>query len=310
MTTTPSDRRYRKETILAAIDALILEAPNSKDIEGETKRIILPANPGQFTLFNSKEALRNARDLIHKQESIGNFPQNTRPKILYPKRHRAPKLGEFDVNVLKVVTSFVASWHDYREELKQIRADGQTLTATSGKIWIRVEGDFPGAKTKPVFLDPNGKKEVERQGKFPSISFSPSEEFSVLERASTSNLFTQLCIIQGFLKGSDFDKVSIFANADHSFGLSVMGDPTEMIEINLDPLNTSTQYVNTFDPVLLLRMLKGLRLLGFQEFDVSISDRGPTKEQDSDALVFRAPKVTMVVMPAPLKGYQPMGRPE
>lgn len=302
MTLIVSDRRYRKQQILDSIDALIREAPCSEDIEGETERIVLPADSGQFTLLNSKETLRNAREHINRSEARRKYesPGNTRPKILNSKKHKLPKLGDIDTKVLEVVSSFTAdSRYDYRDQIQQIQSNGQTLIATNGKMYIQVNGDFPGKVEDPVYLDPNSKKEIEQKGKFPEADFNESDESFIQKDVSTTDLLTQLYIVLGFLRGSDSHSTLLFHNADGTFGFTAVGNreikEIEMIEISIDTMNMPPKYIGTFNAIFLQKVLESIRLLGFEKFNVSSGK--PMGERDVTPLVLRTPRVLIMLMP-------------
>lgn len=297
---TPSDhRRYRKEAILAAIDALILEAPNSKDIEGETERIILQAYPGQFTLFNSKGALRNAREHIGRSEARRAYESpNTRPpKIPNPKAHKAPKLGEFDLeSCLKASAEFTADpKKNNRKELQQIYADGGTMVASDGKSMIELRGKFPGTKTKPVFFDPRNRKQIESRGVFPEIRFRGK---IILTNVDSDYLFSSLHQSKAFLVGCDTNvnrSISLYKNLDGTVGIETIGEvqPND-IETMWTGNAHPCEFIGRFNTNLFLRIVNTIRALGQEKFDILLSDKA---RNNAFPLILTAPNIACTLMP-------------
>ena len=308
---TISERRKRKQRILNSIETLICDAPYSKDIEGKIERIVIDANPGLLTVFNSQEALRATHTHIKKHEIIGCL--SSRPKISRPRRHRPPKPYQ---GVFEVVKKFAENPRcGNRIELQQIRSAGQTLTASDGKMYIQVKGNFSGTTKSPIFFDSNTGKEIEQKGKFPKISFNKSEEFPVVKNVCVSDLLTRLYVVRGFLRNIGCDHFFLFKNIDCSLGLYALGNyegryKVETIETNLDILSIPADYVNSFSVKRFQFILENLARLSSQNFDVSISDKGFRKTKNIHPLMFRTSKVTIALVPLVFNDHQPMKRPQ
>ncbi len=261
--------KAQRENLLEQVDEALKDAPE----EGAEKIKIAVPGDGEFTISNTKEALKRFRDHAAKEfpDTVGSVPQ---PKVKSGKPSTIPKVEEpKPADLPKIVGQFVSTDKD-RFRITGSYADGTQVVATDGRQLIRVWTDkAPGSTVKPVRFNAEGKP-VEIEGSYPDFLQIRDKNPKLLKGGVKTDEIYKLAA-QAKLFSRDeksFKPVALFINKDGSIGARQILTEGDVFEHNVQP---GALKLGAYNPEFLLNAMDAARRLGNEKVDIySHSDEG------------------------------------
>jgi hypothetical protein len=260
--------KTQKEHLLRQVDQAIKEAPE----KGKGKITISVPGDGDFTIDNTKDALKRFRTLAKEQfpEAVGGLKE---PKLPSKKGKAIPKVSEPDAEDVPALVGDFVSDDPSRFVLNWSYADGTQIVATDGRQLIRIVTDkAPGTPDAPVRFTRKGEVAPEAEGRFPNWKQVSDPKAELLYGGmDTGQLLHIIRQAQVFRDTSETDTsaranlaVSLFVNPDRSLGakMQIHGDT---FEHNLQP---NALRLGSYNPDYLANAIVAARKLGNQKVDV------------------------------------------
>ena len=242
--------KAQKENLIEQLDDAIKDAPES----GKGKITISVPGDGEFTLHNTKEALKKFKTIADEGASVGSkgkklkvgpFPVTVQgqkeaglPKV---KSSAMPAAVTPKPEDLPKVVTRTNSDDPSREAINSAYSDGTQIISTDGRQLLRVVSDkAPGTPAEPVRINSEGKVDKGVTSNYPNfqqvISSDPTLVMGGLKTDGFWHMAKQAQVFAASYgdKGKDAS-VHLFLNADRSIGGKVTMAGGDTFEHNLQP---------------------------------------------------------------------------